>query len=176
MTRSYLLVLVVACTSSSSTKSPGGSSVTVNGTIGGTPPMLVTAVSQVTTDDKGSLLLVWLSPLADACGAPGVFEPSEASIELALYKAGAGGLVAATDPGAYTTDVTGPGPYAEIDVYDRDASCQPTDAEGKGDGTVTLTTAGNAPAGSFDFTTGSEHVSGTFDAETCAWTDATTCN
>jgi hypothetical protein len=154
-------LFLIGCTSSSPS---GGTHVSVTGSIGATPLHIQSVASTVFTEGDKSAALVYLSPFADACSATSITEANQGAIELALVKAGAGGsLEAATDPGVYKTTVGGTGPWVEIDTFARDGACQPTDDEGKGDGTVTLTRAGaDGYAGSFDFTAAGSHVTGTF--------------
>ncbi len=170
------LSFVIGCTSTPST---GDGTVELSGTLGGTTPQLMASASKIEPTDNGSMLIIALSPFADPCSAASLTTKSSSAIELVLYKAGSspGELVAATDLTTYNTDSIGTaGPYLEIDVFDRDATCNPTDAEGKGDGTVTLTSVvDDGFGGTFDFTTGNDHLQGSFSSESCAFADATTC-
>jgi hypothetical protein len=170
-----LLLLAVACTDSSSTTAH----VTATGTLGTTPVTLKSAAATIEHKNNNTLLVIYLSPFADACSATSITSPDHTAVELALYQAGPGGtIVAATTPGVYSTSaIGGPGPWAEIDTYDRDASCAPGAGDGKGDGTITLTQAdATSYAGTFDFTTdeGQGHAQGTFATSDCAWSEPTT--
>jgi hypothetical protein len=174
--RKTLIVIsafVIGCSSSSGKP---GDHVAVTGSIGATPLHIQSIAAGITTEgtDK-SFVIIYLSPFTDACSATSVSEAGQAAIELALFKAGPNHtLLPATDTGVYPTDVGTAGPWAEIDTYARDGACQPTNDEGKGDGTVTLTHIGaDGYAGSFDFTAAGSHVTGTFSTGDCGWTEPT---
>lgn len=176
--RAIALAFVIACTSTPKS-STGDGVVDISGTLGGAAPLLMASASKIETDTKGSMLIIALSPFDDPCAAPSLTTASSSAIELVLYKADSASdeVVAATDLTTYNTEAIGtPGPYLEIDVFDRDATCSPTHAEGKGTGTVTLTAADSAGySGTFDFTTGNDHLQGSFSSESCAFSDAQTC-
>jgi hypothetical protein len=174
--RTFLVITTMAfaigCSSS------GTQSVAVTGSLGATPLHIQSVAATIETKNSStSYVVIYLSPFADACTATSITEAGQGAIELALSKAGPdGALVAATDPGVYTTHVSSApaGPWAEIDTFARDSACLAADAEGKGDGTVTLTRAGaNGYAGTFDFTAAGSHVTGTFSTDECGWTEPT---
>ena len=175
--RTIALSFLIACTSTSA--STGGGGVESSGSLGGVAPALKASVSKIETDNKGSVLVIALSPFDDPCSAPSLTMASSSAVELALYKAdpATGALVAATDLTTYNTESIGtPGPYLEIDVFVRDATCSPTDKEGKGTGTVTLTGVDDAGyTGTFDFTSGDDRLQGSFSSESCAFMDTKTC-
>jgi hypothetical protein len=175
--RTFALASLVAC--SSSPASPGDGVVDITGTLGGATPHLAASVSKIETDNNGSALVIALSPSDDPCAAPSLTTASTSAIELGLYKAvpGSNQLAAATELTTYNTEAIGTaGPYLEIDVFDRDATCNATNLEGKGTGTVTLTAAGSAGyAGTIDFTTNGGHLQGSFSSENCAFEDHQIC-
>ena len=171
MTQALSLVLLVTACSSSPTSEP----VAATGTIGDQPVALVSAVSQVVSG-KAAALAVLLSPAADACGATSGTVRGAASVGLYFYKQAGSDVAAATDTGVYSTNTAGPGPWVEIDVADCDGSGMPTDANGQGDGSATLTRVTAPIAGTFDFMSGTDHVHGTFVADDCAWTDDLSCH
>ena len=165
-----LLVLLVACTSSSSS-----SSISVSGSLGGKALAIKSAAATVFTDSKGSSLMIYLSPDADACTATADVPAGGSALEFALYQQQGGAIVSDMDLKTYSTDVTTAGPWVEIDTIQRGTDCTATAAEGKGQGSVMLTKAsGGVYAGTFDFTHGTDHITGSFTTDACAWTPPTT--
>src|SRR5690349_4580245 len=107
-----LLVLLAACASQASSSSQ----ITVSGSLAGKPLALKSAAATVFTDNKGSSLLVYLLPSADACTATSTVPAGGSALEFAIYQMQNGAIVADTDLETYTTDTTTPGPWVEIDT------------------------------------------------------------
>lgn len=154
--------------------------VTTTGTIGGKWPNLQAAASQIETGPKGSMLIVELSPRVDVCDAlaASAAEAGAVTVELAFAKASTTKLFeAGTDLVTYTSDAASAGPWVEISVLVRDASCLPTPYEGQATGTATLTAAdATGYAGTFDFKiSDGERLTGSFSSENCTWVSARTC-
>jgi hypothetical protein len=177
MTRYSIALMLSAGCGLGVSSAPG---LTYTGMIDGTKPMLHAASSRMVMKDGDSYLLIGLSPYADACGAPGVAAPGSVAFEFALVQAGAQPhqTIAGTDPGVYNTDFAMTTKFAEIDAYDRDASCMPLASDASGNGTVTLTGGdmANGFAGSFDFTVGSDGwMKGSFTTEGCTSPEPPDC-
>jgi hypothetical protein len=155
--------------------------VTTTGTIDGRWSGLVAAASQIESGPRGSMLTVVLTPTFDPCGAlaESMTTAGHPTVALAFAKPGATPYMFApgTDPGAYSTDASGPPPWVEARIFSRDASCTPTPADGLATGVATLITAGGSGyTGTFDVTLiDGEHLSGTFGSEPCSWTNAPEC-
>jgi hypothetical protein len=170
------LVLFAACGSSSSsnpdaTPASAGTA-TATGTFRATSLAgLHHALSEVFTDSKGSAFVITLTS-SESCGAVSA-GPNKNEMFVTLFltsvDASTKAATAPTGPGTFSLDVSGNGPYAEADVTFFDGSCSPTETGGKfATGTVTVSQLGTDVAvGSFDLTSGSDHLTGTFDSAAC---------
>jgi len=169
-----LFVAVIGC----STEERLIGSVEATGSLGGKELHLKSAAGGVVKSGKSSVLLVYLSPLDDACEAPSIDIAGEVALEFALYQSGGDGTVPATFPDQYSTDVTSFGPWVEIDTFVRDTNCQPTNSEGKGTGRVVLRVIDsyvtNTVSGTFEFSNGADNVKGSFSTTECAFLEPTT--
>jgi hypothetical protein len=172
-------VIAIACAGCAVPAPPA--TVTTMGTIGGRWTGLVAAAAQIETGPRGSMLVIALSTLPDACSALAESETvaGSAAIELSFSKPGTGPnqFVPGTDPGTYATDAAGPPPWVSALVLDRDTSCAPTTAEGYATGTATISSAdASGYEGAFALVlVDGEQLNGTFHAESCTWNDAVVC-
>jgi hypothetical protein len=175
-----LAVFVLASACGGSDVNPGGPSVgsaTVSGTVGGAAFLATssTAMSAVVSDSKGGASFIVITSDLGLCAQLGSAYKgkSQQRLEIVLYTMDSNKVShAATSTGDYSLNMSSPtGLYAEVDFYTEDASCQQVLAQtgGFGTGTVHLASIqGDVFAGTFDVTTGSNHLTGSFSPVACA--------